>query len=377
MRKTAVFYLFAGLASACAALGLQLLMRRKFPIPPEQDVAQVVKPSYLARTSAAGTPYDTEHRLPGERAPAGGLGPPGDETEAARWRGYVELDRAEGAADADPEKEDERDRHFRGRVRILNQEQAPAEQEEAEEYHRSTFVPREGKGVAEPAPPAAAALPALPEQSIGSARTERGLCQSIEYRGDGPRSARVTDLEWAVVTVLVDAAKDELLGWLEEHQSGFPDKTVVRMRLQLQNLAVERPPPQEEPDLAWRGIGVWTTDAQGRPAIRMGSGLVKLAAKDPRRAKFEITRLAAQSWAPCELQRAGADAAWAPLLRCLKVEEEGACGAESYSEPGWAVSSALAVILAGPGCTLPAFEDTASQNCLRKVPTPLQEVASL
>jgi hypothetical protein len=139
MRKTAVFYVFAGLAAGGAALALQLLMRRTFPVPSEHDIAQAVRPSYLARTSAAGTIYDTDYRRPSERAPAGGLGPPHDEAEAARWRGYIELNQSSKESGPQESAEDERDRHFRGKVRILNQEKSDldSEREEAERYHRS------------------------------------------------------------------------------------------------------------------------------------------------------------------------------------------------------------------------------------------------
>ncbi|MCM2324576.1 MAG: hypothetical protein NDJ90_15055, partial [Oligoflexia bacterium] len=90
--------------------------------------------------------------------------------------------------------------------------------------------------------------------------------------------------------------------------------------------------------------------------------------KQPARGKFELARLVAQTWSPCELQKLQAAQAWDPVLECLEVRESGACNVGTYSEAGWAVSSVVAATIAPPGCTLPALTRTDVVACLKKAP---------
>jgi hypothetical protein len=91
-----------------------------------------------------------------------------------------------------------------------------------------------------------------------------------------------------------------------------------------------------------------------------------MAQKFPQRSRFEIARLVAQSWAPCELERIGATQPWGALLQCLNVDS-GSCGVGSYSESGWAVSTAVAAFVAPPGCEVPALAGGAHE-CVRRIP---------
>jgi hypothetical protein len=109
-----------------------------------------------------------------------------------------------------------------------------------------------------------------------------------------------------------------------------------------------------------------------QPLIRIGSGFMKLSRQQPDRARYEIARVIAQTWAPCELKVAGAsqgETLWNPLLACLGMSGgDKGCVAGSSSEAGWAVSSTLAMTLANPGCTIPAFKEVAQAECWKKIP---------
>lgn len=194
-------------------------------------------------------------------------------------------------------------------------------------------------------------------------------CTSVEYLGDGPLATRITKGEWSKVMDQFHQSKDYLTAWLNRNRARMPASTAALMESQIKNLKIQRPPTLEEPDLAWRGIGVWTQNGGDSPVIRVGGGFVKMALRQPKRAQFELTRLVAQSWTPCELKRVGAQSEpWQALLKCLDVTEESGCAPGTYSEGGWAVSSTLAAHLSPPGCTLPVFKDGASSQCLDKIP---------
>jgi hypothetical protein len=95
---------------------------------------------------------------------------------------------------------------------------------------------------------------------------------------------------------------------------------------------------------------------------------VKFLTKDRQRAKFELTRLVAMAWTPCELKRVGvSEEPWNPLLKCLGINDAQACQTSSYSETGWAVSSAIAAQVAPPHCTLPAFSEEHARQCVKSV----------
>src|SRR5690606_26170291 len=149
------------------------------------------------------------------------------------------------------------------------------------------------------------------------------------------------------------------------NRANIGEKAAGLMEERVRGLRLQRPPAAEEPDLSWRGIASLTEDSLGY-MVRVGGGFIKLAQKDPPRARFELARLLAQSWAPCELTKNGVDGAaiWAPLLKCLGVEEKAGCAAGSYSEAGWAISTTLAAVVANPGCTVPAFAEAERAKCV-------------
>lgn len=195
-------------------------------------------------------------------------------------------------------------------------------------------------------------------------------CAAIEYRGLGPDRTRVTKGEWITVMDQFHAAKHGLLSWLEKRKREVPAPVFEAMSNQVKNLKIQRPPAAEEPDLSWRGIGVYTQNSEGEPIVKLGGGFVRLSTRHPARARFEMSRLVAQSWAPCEMSKlaAGAETTWSPLLKCLGVNESQGCGAGTYSEGGWAISTTLAKAVAGPGCLVPAFKDPSLAKCAATLP---------
>ncbi len=206
-----------------------------------------------------------------------------------------------------------------------------------------------------------------PQGNLTPESSNKNACLKVEYPGEGFQNTKVSREDWVQVTDQFHEAKRLLHGWLLKNHARFSDKNVTLMETQLQDLKIERPPSIEEPDLSWRGIGIWVQDNQGMPILRISGGFVKLVSHEPKRSLFEMTRLVAQSWAPCELKRVGADSPWNPLLKCLEVDQESACGAGSYSEEGWAVSSSLATELSPPGCTVPLFFNSQKNQCLQKM----------
>jgi hypothetical protein len=192
------------------------------------------------------------------------------------------------------------------------------------------------------------------------------VCGSIEFRGDGFQGTKVSKAEWQVVLDQFHESKRLLQTWLSEHHQGMPEKTEAFMKIQLERMKIIRPPLIEESDLNWRGIGVWTRDEQGEPLVRMNSGFIKLMNFDAKRTQFEMTRLVAQSWAPCEFAKAGLESPWDSLLKCLDLVEPSACPAGTYSEAGWAVSSVIASNLSPPGCQLPILSHAGKGACFKK-----------
>jgi hypothetical protein len=197
-----------------------------------------------------------------------------------------------------------------------------------------------------------------------------GLCSSVEYPGKG----KFAPGDRGVLSRALTGAKEDLIAWVERHRIKFPTSTYETLMGQIRSLRLGEPSVAEDPDLAVRGIGVWTRDSKG-PVVRLGPGFLILMKKDPERARFELIRLAAQGWAPCELTRLGAPGPWSAYLRCMGIQEsEKGCGIGDYSEAGWAVSSAVASVLVKPGrlgCTLPAFSDSSHAECPRNFLLPL------
>jgi hypothetical protein len=205
----------------------------------------------------------------------------------------------------------------------------------------------------------------------GAVAGEGRTCSAIEYAGSGPDALRVEAGVWSRFMADYHQAKEELVEWLHRNAESFPKAQMARMELEIRETRVMRPQSQVEPDLTWRGIAAWTRPRAGtiveneRPAlIHVSDGFLKLYQKDRSRARFEMTRVLAQAWSPCELA-AGKFDAWDGLMQCLGVsDEQKGCTAGAVSEEAWAASTAVAALVSPPGCEIPAFQGDKYQACL-------------
>jgi hypothetical protein len=178
-------------------------------------------------------------------------------------------------------------------------------------------------------------------------------------------------LRWDALKKSYWGIKADLEKFLVKHQLEIPQETWKQMRSSLKDLTIHKPSIELEADLAWRGIPVLTRDGEGKPMVRLGAGFMKLFREKPQRAKFELARVMAQVWSPCELSSHHADPVWTGLLKCMKLEGAEGCGQGQYSEAGWAVSTAVAQQVAAPGCTIPAFADASGKElkaCAEEIP---------
>lgn len=195
-----------------------------------------------------------------------------------------------------------------------------------------------------------------------------GMCASAERVGPGPERTTLTEENWRDVMKEFHGAKKSLTAWLKANSQGMTKETVALMENQVKSLRIRRPPSPDEPDLAWRGVGAWSVDDTGLPIVHLGGGFIRLLQGDADRARFEMTRLVAQSWTPCELARVGAEQPWTSLISCLGAEGdeiEARCTDGTYSEAGWAISTALAAQLAAPGCTVPGLAQQGRSACIK------------
>ena len=240
--------------------------------------------------------------------------------------------------------------------------------------------------------PPPVAIPNTPEPEVPAgaeqafAETEFGTagdgiyCSAAEYRGPGIEKAGVSADDWKIQMSAFHAAKRDLLSWIGSYSAGMSPKLAQAMEAQVSELRIQRPPTTENPDLGWRGIGVLMRDSQNQLILRLGGGFPKLTARAPERARFELVRQMAQVWSPCELGSLAGEADsskfWKPLLKCLGVDESQACEMGSYSEAGWAVSTAVAAVIAPPKCTVPVFRNLKYRACLEPLKAALAKAAS-
>lgn len=190
-------------------------------------------------------------------------------------------------------------------------------------------------------------------------------CKSIEFPGGGAKAAISTD-DWNQVLEQFHNVKQDLSNYLAKQKLSLPIRTYAMMEAQIINLKIQRPPIEQQPDLSWRGIGVFAQD--GAPLILVGGGFVKLIKENPSRGKFELARLAAQAWSPCEIKKTESTEPWSEMLSCLGIDDAQGCANSAYSEAGWVVSSVVAAVVAPPGCTIPAFAGVEVARCLKTPP---------
>lgn len=329
-------YIAIALPVLAAGFGVYYLVRHHHPAPAKKETASVLKPSQFEKESGKGS-----RKLASKDGGAG--------SDRGRSR-MAKVDR-----EADHESAGAADTAEGKYVAIEDNEHGAPKHARADHGKSGGSLEWVSKDAA----------------SAGGASP----CLAIEYRGEGPKATKVTKGEWSTVMDQFHGAKHRLLEWIDKNEGDLGQSNAQAMAQQVRGLKIQRPPASDEPDLAWRGIGVFTQNSEGEPIVKVGGGFLRLSHSHPARAKFEMARLVAQALGPCELKRFGAsEGTWSPLLKCLGVNESHGCGQGTYSEGGWAVSTTLAANVSNPDCRIEAFQSPDMAKCMAKIPT--REIAS-
>ena len=172
----------------------------------------------------------------------------------------------------------------------------------------------------------------------------------------------VSKKDWEAVVKEFRDSKRRLLIWLEMNEAKVPRETAELMEFKIKSLKIFGAPWKKEPNLRWGRAGFFMVEKDGSPSLVVSPGFVELAKKDPKRSKFEMTRMVAQTWSPCELERLGGAPIWKELLDCMGLKSD-ICSTEGYSESGWAVSTVLGDRISPPGCRVPALQEAETKKC--------------
>lgn len=194
----------------------------------------------------------------------------------------------------------------------------------------------------------------------GTSSASVQACTSVEEFGAAPDQVSVTPEMWEKTMAVFHEAKSRVVNWVSSQGTPLTREQKLRAVKAVEEVRLQRPPQAEQPDLSWRGIGVYTIimDSAKLPqgVIRLGGGFVRLVQRDVGRAQFELTRLILQAVTPCELERVlGGErtAFWKPVQSCLNVETHAQeCTLGGFSESTWALSSAVAAQVSPPGCQI-------------------------
>ncbi|OFZ54775.1 MAG: hypothetical protein A2428_17265 [Bdellovibrionales bacterium RIFOXYC1_FULL_54_43] len=267
--------------------------------------------------------------------------------------------------------------HSESGFRILPEKQAktePADFKALSETLTAKARTLDFAGVASKSDRRPAGEPSAP--MIPDPEGEFKLCGSVEFAGNAPWVS-ISPAEWKEVQKAFSSVKRDLTAWLSKSKSRLGESVHDSMKRRVQTTEIRIASRSEQPDIAWRGIGVWGPSSEKIPTIDVGAGFVRLLRDEPRRARFELARLVAQSWSPCALEKEIQAHPWGTFLSCMQIDEGQKCGAGSYSEGGWAVSSAIAAKVAAPGCLLPAFATADSRECHERLLLPQELRANL
>jgi len=189
-------------------------------------------------------------------------------------------------------------------------------------------------------------------------------CPAYEIRGLGPERERVSKADWQSFMALYHEVKADILKWVSLQNGKWTSQQIETVSSLIREQKIQRPPTYEEPDLSWRGVAVVTQDEAEKPLLRVGGGMIRLMQSDRRRARFELTRLLSQVALPCHIKSAGVESPWGELSSCFGVKDEPRCEVGSYSDLGWAISTAVAVELSAPGCKIPALNEPKLKQCV-------------
>jgi len=199
-------------------------------------------------------------------------------------------------------------------------------------------------------------------------KSEDGTCLPIEYPGAGRTESftyRVEQDQWSQVISLFHDAKRDLANWFVAHENEIGKELATKLSARVKDQKIQRPPITDEPDLDWRGVGVVSHGLGSEFLIKTGAGFIPLVEKDPMRAKFELTRLLAQTIASCELSKAGLPDIWKPTLDCMGIDSQTSCAEGQLSESTWAISTTIANWVSSPGCKVPALNETDLAACMK------------
>jgi hypothetical protein len=198
----------------------------------------------------------------------------------------------------------------------------------------------------------------------GRLQDETGGCESFEFLTPDPASAAPSDAEWAPMLEMYRATKNKLIDYASQFEAELTPPVLEAMKEKMKAVRIYRPPGTDEPDLAFRGIGIYSQASGGTPVLRIGPGFVSLFEQHPERARFEMARLLAQAWAPCEFPAAPEGPVFNSLLKCLGVDQKLGCDPRGFSDAGWALSTALANAVAYPGCEIPGLKTESVRACI-------------
>jgi hypothetical protein len=179
-------------------------------------------------------------------------------------------------------------------------------------------------------------------------------CPQIEWGGCGPSSVPSRG-EWKNFMAVYHGVKKDLAQWVGAQSGSLTPETMKVLEERVASIRVERPPTPTEPDLSWRGQVVLSKDIDGKPLLRVGGGFLAFMRTAPERARFELTRAMLHNWSPCSLKGTAAAGTWHGFTKCQGVEGSAACDVGGFDESSWAVSSAVAALVAPPKCKVPAL----------------------
>jgi hypothetical protein len=335
---------------------------------PHSDLAEnsqgVAKPSQFRKNPIGDRPIYAESNRRGA-PPASQVKTGAPVPVAPTLASLASKDSAKDASGANPSKNAEVGKLTRrdpASVRVASQ--AETSDEAASSVGHSSPEVREQSAEKPVAAVTTAAVTSTAAAGVLPGIDAQGHCTRVEYRGDSPLKTRITKAQWSRVMDLFHESKRRLLGWLKEHEGEISSTQAERLARRVKELKVQRPPTVEEPDLAWRGIGVYS-QMPGEPMVRLGGGFIQLIHQNPERALFELTRLTAQVWSPCELKRFEMSDLWKDFISCSQIGEKETCGVGTYSEVGWALSTTLATLVAPAGCQIPALVTGAMSSCVK------------
>jgi hypothetical protein len=160
-------------------------------------------------------------------------------------------------------------------------------------------------------------------------------------------------------------AKRKVVEWVKKHPEQFPVERVAEISERVLDLQIQRPPTEDELDLAWRGMIVLSRLPDGKQLLRVGGGFLSFYGRDPTRARFELARAVALTLSPCELGKVDLAGAWEKPLACSKGYAKESCEVGSYSNVSWLVASAVAYEAQSPGCRIRAVEKSGILDCLK------------